>query len=197
MLIGLTGQIGAGKSTAAGILADMGAHVIDADLIGKEVVDKSAQLRAKLGRRFGLEIFDKGGHLRRRKLARLAFASEETKRALNDLVHPFLLKELRRQVKAAVKKHDLVVVDAALLLYWQMDREVDFVLVIHASRQTRLARMAKRGIAEADALARQKAQLPYREFQKRADRMILNNGTPEQLRTKLIRLLSSIYSETR
>jgi len=78
-----------------------------------------------------------------------------------------------------------------------MDQEVDFVLVIHASRQIRFARMAKRGITETDALARQHAQLPYREFQKRADSMILNNGTPEQLRTKLIRLLSSIYPETR
>ena len=197
MLIGLTGQIGAGKSTAAGILAGTGAHIVDADLIGKEVVDRSPQLRAKLGRRFGLEIFDKRGHLKRRRLAQLAFASEETKRALNGLVHPYLLKELRKQARVAVKKHDLVVIDAALLLYWQMDREVDFVLVIHASRRTRFARMAKRGISEADALARQKAQLPYREFQKRADRMILNNGTREQLRTKLIRLLSSISPETR
>jgi len=93
--------------------------------------------------------------------------------------------------------HDLVVIDAALLLYWQMDREVDFVLVIHALRQTRFARMAKRGIAEADALARQQAQLPYREFRKRADRMILNNGTLKQLRTRLIRLLRSIRPETR
>jgi len=197
MLIGLTGQIGAGKSTAAGILAGMGAHIVDADLIGKEVVDRSPQLRAKLGRRFGLEIFDKRGHLKRRRLAQLAFASEETKRALNDLVHPYLLKELRKQARVAVKKHDLVVIDAALLLYWQMDREVDFVLVIHASRQTRFARMAKRGITEADALARQQAQLPYSEFQKRANRMILNNGTREQLKIRLVRLLSSIYSETR
>jgi len=197
MLIGLTGQIGAGKSTAAGILAGMGAHIVDADLIGKEVVDRSPQLRAKLGRRFGLEIFDKRGHLKRRRLAQLAFASEETKRALNDLVHPYLLKELRKQARVAVKKHDLVVIDAALLLYWQMDREVDFVLVIHASIQTRFARMAKRGITEADALARQQAQLPYSEFQKRANRMILNNGTREQLKIRLVRLLSSIYCETR
>lgn len=197
MLIGLTGQIGAGKSTAAGILADMGAHIVDADLIGKEVVDKSAQLRAKLARRFGPEIFDKRGFLKRSRLAQLAFATEESKQALNDLVHPYLLKELRRQAKAALKKHDLVVVDAALLLYWQMDREVDFVLVIHASKQSRFARMAKRGITETDALARQQAQLPYSEFQKRADRVILNNRTLQLLKKRLVKFLRDIHPESR
>jgi len=197
MLIGLTGQIGAGKSTAAGILADMGAHVIDADLIGKTVVDKSAQLRTRLARRFGPDIFDRRGHLKRARLARLAFASEESKLALNNLVHPYLLKELRRQSKAALKTHELIVIDAALLLYWQMDREVDIVLVIHASKRARFGRMARRGITEADALARQQAQLPYREFQKRADRMILNNGTLQQLKKRLVKFLRGVPPERR
>ncbi|HUV30471.1 MAG TPA: dephospho-CoA kinase [Acidobacteriota bacterium] len=189
MLIGITGQIGAGKSTAARILAAHGAHVIDADRIGREVVDDSAPLRRRLARRFGASILDSGGRVKRRALARLAFASETSHTALNSLVHPYLLKELRRRAKAAVRVHALVVIDAALLLDWEMDRELDCILVIHASQSLRLARMTGRGMSRADALARQRAQLPYREFRKRADRLILNNGTIHQLETRLVAFL--------
>jgi len=192
MLIGLTGQIGAGKTTAARILAGIGAHVLDADQIGRQVVDESKQLRSKLAHRFGKEILDRNGQVKRKKLAGLAFASEGSKKALNGLVHPYLLKELRRQMKGAIRKHKLVVVDAALLLYWNMDREVDRVLVIHASEKTRFERTATRGISKSDALARQKAQLPYNEFRRRADRIILNNGTREELRAKLAGFLQQI-----
>jgi len=78
-----------------------------------------------------------------------------------------------------------------------MDREVDIVLVIHASKRARFGRMARRGITEADALARQQAQLPYREFQKRADRMILNNGTLQQLKKRLVKFLRGVPPERR
>jgi dephospho-CoA kinase len=79
----------------------------------------------------------------------------------------------------------VVVIDAALLLYWHMDREVDFVLVIHASRAERLMRLKSKGLSSEDALARERAQLPYRKFRKRADRVILNNGTPRDLERKI------------
>lgn len=197
MLIGLTGQIGAGKTTAAVMLASMGAYVIDADLIGHEVVDSSPQLRRKLGHQFGPDIFDWRGRLKRRLLARRAFANEESRRLLNNLVHPYLLKELHRQVRVAARSYNLVIIDAALLLDWHMDREVDFVLVIHASRNTRFARLARRGISRADAMARQKAQLPFREYQRRADRLILNNVTPANLKTKLMKFLNSIKPKSR
>ncbi len=125
-------------------------------------------------------------------MANLAFACEESKRSLNQLVHPFLLAELRRQIRVATKKYDLIVVDAALLLDWDMDREMDYVLVVHASQQVRLQRLAKRGISKDDALARQRAQLPYHEFRRRADRIILNNGSKDSLRKKLARLIKQI-----
>ena len=112
MLIGLTGQIGSGKTTVAGILAGLGACVLDADEIGKQVVDESKQLREKLARRFGNEILDRNGRVKRKKLANLAFACQESKKNLNQLVHPFLLAELRRQIRVATKKYDLIVVDA-------------------------------------------------------------------------------------
>ena len=192
MLIGLTGQIGAGKTTAAEILTSLGALVIDADEIGRQVVDESSVLRKKLARRFGADILDGSGRLKRKKLARIAFADQAARAALNQLIHPYLLKELRRQVRIGRKTHDLIVIDAALLLEWRMDKDVDFVLVIHAGQTLRFTRLANRGLTRADALARQRMQLPFGEFKERADRVILNNGNEAILRRKIAALLHSI-----
>ena len=185
MLIGLTGQIGAGKSTAAATMARLGAVVIDADQIGREVVERSNALKRKLVLAFGPEIIDAHGQVRRKKLAALAFADRKAKTTLNSLVHPYLLKELQSRVNIILRAGRVVIIDAALLLDWDMDREVDFVLVIHASRAERLKRLKSKGVSPEDALARERAQLPYREFQKRADRVILNNGTPRDLERKI------------
>lgn len=188
MYIGVTGQIGSGKTTAAKILASFGAAVIDADLIGRKVVDRSAPLRKKLACQFGGGILTPSGKLSRKKLARLAFADKAAKQRLNRLVHPFLLKELRRQMKELVKRYDVVVIDAALLLDWELDRRIDLVLVIHASKETRLKRMTARGFSKEDILARQRAQVPFSEYRRRADYIILNNGTVEQLKLRLQRI---------
>jgi len=185
MQIGLTGQIGSGKSTAAEILASFGAVVISADEIGRDVIDNSSPLRRRLACRFGADILDRSGRLRRKRLAATAFADPASTRALNELVHPYLLKELRRRLKQLERTNNVVVVDAALLLFWNLDREMDLTLVIHAGEETRLRRAAGRGISVADARARQVAQLPYAEFRRRADRLILNIGSVADLRRKL------------
>jgi dephospho-CoA kinase len=197
MLIGITGQIGAGKSTAAKILESMGAVVIDADRIGKKVVDESVQLRRDLVREFGTAILSASGRLRRKKLAESAFASDMNKAKLDRLVHPFLLRELRKQIRSALRKSDLVVIDAALLLDWNLDREVDQVWVIHASQSCRLRRLTERGISLADALARQRAQPPLSEFRRRAHRVISNETTRAALRKKISRLYDGIIGPTR
>lgn len=185
MVIGLTGQIGAGKSTATEELARLGVVVVDADRIGRDVVEESPALLTQLARAFGPEILDRQGRLRRARLAALAFRDTESRDRLNRLVHPHLLRELRRQVKAAIKQGRDVAIDAALLLHWDLDDEVDAVLVIHAGRTLRLRRLEARGITPGDARARERAQLPYAEFRRRADRVILNNGTPENLKRKV------------
>ena len=185
MLIGVTGQIGAGKSTAAAILKSFGAAVVDADRIGRQVVDDNPVLLRRLVRAFGSRIVNRRGNLDRKRLAALAFENDASGRRLNQLVHPYLLKELRRQVRQASTRHEVVVIDAALLLDWNLDRQVDITLVIHTSRARRFALAKKRGIAPADARARQSRQLPYSEYRCRADVVILNNGSKDDLRRKL------------
>ncbi|HOP06786.1 MAG TPA: dephospho-CoA kinase [candidate division Zixibacteria bacterium] len=186
--LGVTGQIGAGKSEAVRILSRLeDSVVVDADLIGRQVVENSPSLLKQLVTRFGPQILTPTGKLRRKTLARFAFADESGRCDLNALVHPFLLKELRNQVKQSLRVHRLVIVDAALLLDWNLDRELDLTLVIHASRELRLNRLAARGISREDALARQKMQLPIAVYRSRADRFILNNGNLKELESKLVK----------
>lgn len=189
MLIGLTGLIGAGKSTAAEILKSNGAVIVDADRIGKEVINANPPLLRKLQRAFGNDIARKDGRLNRRRLAAVAFVDEISRSKLNQLVHPYLLRELWRQVREKSKRYDIVVIDAALLLEWKLEKKCDLTIAIHAPRELRLKRLAKRGIDRADALARERRQLPLSEFRRRCDYLINNNDSKAELRRTLLQHL--------
>ena len=191
MIIGLTGKIGSGKSTVAMILKSFGAIIIDADKIGHHVVEYSKELQKRLQKEFGKDIISKTGKVNRKNIAQRAFQNETSKKKLNSLVHPYLLQELRKQINKYNKKDNVIVIDAALLLDWNYDKKVDFVLVIHTSIEKRIGRLEERGISRSDAIARNKAQLPYREYQRRADRIILNNNTIDNLKRKLTTLWMS------
>lgn len=189
MIIGVTGQIGSGKSTAARILKSMGAAIIDADLIGREVVENNPDLRHKLQREFGTEIVSSTGQLKRKKLAKIAFADEPSRKKLNRLVHPYLLRELRKQMMLKARVYEVTVLDAALLLEWNLDREIDAVILIHASEMLRIKRLRKRGVSRRDALLRQRRQLSYTEQRRRADYVIYNRTTEDDLARKLKQVL--------
>ena len=185
MIIGITGQIGSGKSTAARILKKLRAAVIDADKIGREVVESNPELIRKFARAFGRDSVTTNGKLKRSKVAEIAFSSKANKRKLDRLVHPFLLTNLRKQIKKLSKTHSLIVIDAALLLDWNLDRIVDQVLVVHTSLEKRLRRLRGRGIKRVDAIARQKLQLPLKEYMKRADKVIMNNSSQKEFEKKV------------
>ena len=194
MVIGITGQIGSGKSTATEILKKAGALVVDADMIGREVVEDNPAVLKKLVKQFGEGIVTPKGKLKRKALASLAFASNAGRDKLNAIVHPYLLKELRRQVKEKQKQAKLVIVDAALLLDWGLDKSIDYVIVIHASKEERFKRLKARGISREDAQARQSRQLPFAEYKKRADKVIHNNGTQEKLKEKLLVVIKKLMA---
>ncbi len=185
MLIGVTGQIGSGKSTVAKVLRSLGAAVVDADRIGREAVNRNPALLKKLSKAFGTIILTPSGKLNRRKLAELAFADETNRQELNRLVHPYLLRELRRQVKEKSKRADVVVIDAALLLEWELDHIVDLTIVVHASRERRLKFLKKRGIGRGDAVARERRQMKLAVYRARANIVIYNRSTVAALKAKV------------
>lgn len=189
MLIGITGQIGSGKSEVARIFKKHGAFVLSADEIGREVVEKNPATLKRLVEAFGDNILSKTGRLRRRNLGEIAFASEEEKRKLNDIVHPALLRELENQARAASKKYDMVVIDAALLIDWKWDRKVDYTILIHASDKIKLDRLIRMGYSWAEARSRIRSQLKYRELRKHSDFVVLNNKSLDSLELKVKKIV--------
>lgn len=192
MLLGLTGRIGTGKSEVAKILKQFGAVVISADAIGKAVVDNKPAVLKKLVRGFGEGIIDKRGKLNRRKLGRLALANEESRRRLNEIVHPFLLKELDRQVKISLKRNRIVVVDAALLIDWGWQKKVDKVILVHAPDRVCIERLLKKGYSVAEARARLGSQLPDSVLKKHADIIISNSKSLDVLQVKIRRAMQRL-----
>jgi dephospho-CoA kinase len=190
MKIGLTGQIGAGKSSAAEILRSFGAHIINADEIGRMVVEKSIPVRRKLVEAFGRTILDKQGKLRRAQLAKLAFASEEATEQLNAIVHPHLLKKLRAEVAKGARTGKVIVIDAALLVAWGLEKEVDVVVLMNAPEKLRLKRTVARGISLEDARARQAAQPSIDRMRQVANVVIDNSATSVELAGKLVQFWS-------
>lgn len=188
MFVGVTGQIGSGKSTAARILGEFGGVVIGADEVGRYVVEHSKALLTRLAKTFGADILIAPGELDRQKLANRAFADNASRDKLNQLVHPYLLRELDRRMKKQAEKNRVVIVDAALIPNWGMCSTLDFVLLVHASAKLRHERLVARGVDPKDARARQKAQLPFAAYRECADRMVLNNSSEERLRRKLERI---------
>lgn len=192
MKIGVTGLIGSGKSTAARILADFGASVIDADLVGKQVVESDKTLLRKLARAFGTDILTPTVRLRRARLAQYAFESNESRAKLDRLVHPPLLKQLRSQIKLLTKRGEIVVVDAALIFHWLLERELDHTILILASKQMRISRLRSRTISTEEILAREKQQLPVKHQRQRADSIVYNSGTKYQLKEKLAHIWTEL-----
>jgi len=196
--VGLTGQIACGKSSVARELQKLGAVVINADDIGREVVEQDTVVLRKLKSVFGKDIVSPAGKLDRRKLGAKAFASDENTLKLNRIVHPALLARLRKQITKHRKggKTRLLVVDAALIFDWKLDRELDVVIVVDSTRPNQLSRLEKQGIGRREALQRIKRQIPKNRLRQLADAVIHNNGTPDQLVHKTWRLYARLVQHS-
>jgi len=182
LVVGLTGPIGAGKSTVAGFLAAKGVPVIDADALGREVWETSDQLRAALAVNFGPAILAGDGSIDRRVLAREAFASEEAAAKLNEIVHPFLWARLKDEI-AARRNAPLVVVDAALIVEWRDSLPVDVVVVVDAPEPVRRER-SRQKYEDEDFSARQARQLDAAAKRAAADVILDNSGSQAELAVK-------------
>lgn len=151
--IGLTGGIGSGKSTVAARFAELGAVVIDADRLAREVVEVGTPGLATVVRRFGTGILRPDGSLDRPKLGQLVFENPDALAELNAIVHP-LVAERRAELVAAAGPDAVVVSDVPLLVETGMAGDFDAVVVVEAPLDVRLARLASRGLSEVDARAR-------------------------------------------
>jgi dephospho-CoA kinase len=176
ILIGLTGGIGAGKSTVAKLLADRGALIVDADAITREQQRAGQPVLAAIVERFGPEILDSSGELDRAGLAAIVFHDEESLRALNAIVHPAVRAEMAHRIEAARGTDRVVVLDVALLAEHPRP-DLAAVVVVDVPTEVAVERLVRqRGMSETDARARIANQLDREARLARADRVIDNAG---------------------
>ena len=185
--IGLTGGIGTGKSTVSRYLTTKGYKIIDADRIAREVVEPGQPALKALVEEFGPEILLEDGRLNRRELARLAFASPEGKAALDRITHGAIfarIEELQLQYAAELEKTSdaVIFLDVPLLFETGFDRKADLVWVVDVPDEIRVQRVVLRdGLTEEEVWARIKNQMSREEKIARADVVLDNSGTPEEL----------------
>jgi dephospho-CoA kinase len=192
--IGITGQIGCGKSVVADQFARFGAVVVSGDRIGREVIDKQPQLLKALVTKFGSQILRKAGHLDRSRLGMIAFGDDSLTKSLNKIVHPWLLKQMRTEIALArkSKKSKILVVDAALIYNWQLERELDYIVVVESTYKNQSARLKTRGLTDGEIRNRIRRQIPKYIQRRGADFVLTNNGTKKELIARAARLYERI-----
>lgn len=183
--VGLTGGSGAGKTLVARLFGEWGALLIEADLIGREVVERGSRAWQALVDRFGGAILMPDGSIDRALLGRAVFTDPESRRALDSIVHPQLLERLRERIEESEERAgadgEILVVDAALLFEWEILDWFDRVVVVVASEERCVERLVGEGLSEDVALGRIRAQLDPEAKAARADEVIRNDGTLEDL----------------
>ena len=179
IIIGLTGGIGTGKSTASGFLSDLGAVILDADSLGHDTYKKGTELYRALIKTFGQDILGTKGEINRSKLADIVFANENLLTKLNSMVHPYIKNYIKKTIsKLDKQKTSMVVIDAAILVEAGWTDLVDEVWALTAERETihgRLSDKFKNNME--DALKRIDFQMPQSELISKVDVVINNDGS--------------------
>lgn len=184
LLVGLTGGIGAGKSTVARALADHGAIILDGDVIARAIVEPDGPAYAAVIERFGPGVVGPDGRLDRAALAAIVFNDEAALRDLNGITHPLVGEEMQRQLAAAADD-DIVVMDVPLLVESAQHRGYEYVVVVEAPRHLRLERLELRGVERDDAEARMAKQATDEERRAVAHHVLSNHADEVALRKQV------------
>lgn len=185
-VIGVTGNMAAGKSEVARQLREKGCALVDADKVAHEVYAENSALVSHLVNAFGRSILDERGRLLRESLGRIVFSDPEALERLNGIVHPVLKIEIRQRIRQAQRVMRRVVLDAALIVEFGVHKELDFLILVTAAEPIRLERlMARSRMSSDEALSRIRAQADDLHKRELADWVIENNGSAEELRRQV------------
>lgn len=189
--VGLTGGVASGKSTVSAILDDLGAVIIDADALAREVVAPGTDGLREVVEAFGGDVLTEDGELDRPAMGTIVFADAEKRRVLEAIIHP-RVRERGAEIEAAAGPDDVVVHDIPLLAETGQAEGFDAVIVVDVPTRTQVERMVElRGMTREDAEARVAAQATREERLKIATHVVDNTGTVEDLR----RRVTQVYRE--
>ena len=182
--VGLTGGIGSGKSSVSELFSKWGAYIFDADSVAKEILNNNETAQGEIIAEFGTDILDGTGNIDKQKLARIAFQDENHQLRLNTIIHPYVFTEIdsKFDIILSNKKHEIFVVDAALIYESGADTHMDYIIVVTSHLRLRTQRVMERGgLTREEFLSRLDLQWPDEDKVHMADFVIHNNGTENDL----------------
>lgn len=204
LLVGLTGSIATGKSTVSRMFAHLGARVLDADLLAREVVMPGQPAYLKIVEEFGEAVVQEDGTLDRKALGAIVFAEPARRKRLEEITHPAIAGRQQRILSVLDEEafEGIVIWDVALLFETGGVAKMDRVVVVYADPETELARLiARDGMTETAARARMESQMPVAEKAKRAHYVIDNSGdrahTERQVKVVYEALLAELAARLR
>jgi len=183
LIVGLTGGMGCGKSTAAALFAERGFRRLDADQVIRDEILTDPEVVRVIRGRFGPEVLDETGRVRRSRVAEIVFADPVELEWLENLLHPALLERWRRIFAAA--EGEAFIVEVPLLFEKGLENWFDFTVCVTTGSATQLRRLEQRGIPPELARQRLVKQLPLARKCELADHVLLNDGSPEFLREQV------------
>lgn len=198
LVIGLSGGIASGKSTVAAILRELGAPIVDADLLARQVVEPGTVALAEIATRFGPDVLDADGRLDRKRLAGRVFADDVARAQLNAITHPRIAEASRAAMGAMRGQgHPVALYEAALLVENRVHLGLDGLIVVAVSEDEQIARLCRRDGIDADAArARLATQLPLAAKVAVADWVIDNGGSTEDTRVQVERVWREVQART-
>ena len=182
--IGLTGGIGSGKSSVSNILKSWNAHIFDADLVAKKILNYNESAQNEVITEFGTDVIGSKGIIDKKKLSRIVFHDEDHQIKLNAIIHPYVFSEIDEEFETILKKdkNELFVVDAALIYESGADTHMDYVVVVTSHLGLKIERILAKGeLTREEFLKRADLQWPDEEKIQLADFVIQNNGSHEDL----------------
>ncbi|MCX6344481.1 MAG: dephospho-CoA kinase [Armatimonadetes bacterium] len=196
-ILGITGGIGTGKSTALGIFAELGAETLSADDIARDVLQKDSPAYKEVVERFGKDVVGLDGQIDRSALARIIFSDDKARQYLDSITHPIIISELKRRIDDFRRLHPsdkaVLAVEIPLLIECGLEDIVDEVLLIAAEQETQKNRLTSRSqISSAEALRRIRSQMSLERKIERSDRVICNDKTIDSLRTDILDVWNEI-----
>lgn len=187
-IIGLTGNIACGKSTVSNMLRELGAYIIDADVVARKVMRSGEPAWEAVYEQFGDEYIREDGEIDRAKLGELVFESSHALEKLNGIVHPIIVKTIEDELNCLIRegKHKVIVIDAALLIETGCQRLVDEVWLVTLPYEVQLKRLMKRdNLTKREAKQRIESQMPQYEKKEHAHVIIDNSMAIEYTREQV------------
>jgi len=199
LIVGLTGGIVGGKSTVASMFRDLGAKIIDADILGHSVILPYKPARKKIVKLFGEDILRNDLTIDREKLGKIVFTDQALLKKLNEITHPEIIKLIKKEINMARNKthnqEKILVIDAALIYEAKIDRLMDKIIVVYIDEDEQIKRLIKRNnLSKDEASQRVKSQIPMKEKIRMADYVIDNNDTLDKTKEQVEKIWQSLVS---